>query len=977
LGESLASDISQLNTIKLGISLLFKPGQLVEFRIKNTEGYWKGLYFSDHEQLAQTVERLDADPRVVSLYYVINPVKPNFVRERQKAGDSVVENPNAEQVEEILSGPSRELTKNEDIDTLQWLFIDIDTTRSPELAGDPERKKEFDAVQHECSTDAEKAATKVVATNILQDLDARGWPQPLLGDSGNGFHILCKLNMGNNQHNIHMLVDCLKALAAKHNCAVADIDCAVFNASRLTRAYGTTTRKGTNTPERPFRRNRLLPPKAPILAVTLDQILQLGSAVPVTNRRSDDVPELVEGFDPNDWIEWYENQGAFATDGTRETNGMTIVVTDTCLVAGHKHTGSSLSGFVIGDTFGYHCFSDDCEGSTIGTIFKILREAVDEKGNPLYKPYPYPVFVDEGLDAVAEFAEEAKDAEARIEAGITAEIEEELTVKAEPEPGEEPTPDSRKPDDADKFCDERTHDLLAIMLHHPEDTYIDGFIHYKKRIKDKLGMNNPPSKRKPPRGEVSEVTISVPFGPTLMTLIKYVDAHKKLPDKEALKNFILINDDLKKDKVLSQFKDEMVKYIDSLTEQPASKFDETATQLLKVLDVRFEIRALRAAIPILKEDWNIQEFRSALRRNQNKSTAQDSNFSQGAWQEKTEEIYDRFARKLSGVDDSRKFKTFFPTIDNSGANIGLDGSRYICFCGPSNNRKTTAVMSLGLNYAIQGKNGIFFAGEHQVDKVLDKLTLQLSHFYREDPEIGPIPGSHAWDGLTVTATEEDLAKIKTLKLKAGEIVPGYLEPQNIGVIAGGEENKIEALLAYAESTYAKYQWDFIIIDPVDSIMPSVDAHGRALTYDLRAEAIERLFQFSRHAFGGKGCMVIITAQFGSSAVRDIQKIQEKNGGVERFDDEIESILRRDGNIHSLTTIIEKCDLCIGVATLTKNGNDGLMVRGRDRNAGREWVLEFSVDPDSNYMTEKKRPFAVVSAEDACEKSMAASFDEEL
>ena len=68
--------------------------------------------------------------------------------------------------------------------------------------------------------------------------------------------------MMNSDHNIHMLVDCLKALAKKFDGPAASIDAAVFNASRLTRAYGTTTRKGTNTAERPYRRTDSYNPQA-------------------------------------------------------------------------------------------------------------------------------------------------------------------------------------------------------------------------------------------------------------------------------------------------------------------------------------------------------------------------------------------------------------------------------------------------------------------------------------------------------------------------------------------------------------------------------------------------------------------------------------------------------------------------------------------------------------------------------------------
>ena len=927
----------------------------------------RGFYFTCLPRLAEVVAALDSDGRASVSYICINPLKGRLIRER-----NLLVNPTDEQVQQIIDGPAGQTAKEEDIAEYRWMFVDVDTIRVPGLKETD--KKEFDRLQHECSTDEEKARAKVVAMKVLASLDKKGWPQPYFCDSGNGFHILFRVNLPCTLDNKNHIADCLKALKAEFASEPdADIDSSVYNFARLTRAYGSTTRKGTDTPERPYRRNRIFEMTQPVGDVILDLILALGDGRPGYSKHSDgDMPELDPSFDPNEWIEWYKDQGAFHIEGDKEWNGKPILATDICLYAQRKHSGDDYkSGFIIGDTFGYKCFSDECEEKTIKEIYKWLREEVDDQGNPLYTPFPKPIYKTETLEELFETFEPEilDDIEKGEEQAKEAEVNNDLAPEPEPDV-ETPQPAARVPDDLDKHCDKLAHNMLRVMLNHPDEVYLDGFQHYVRRFREKLGVykNNPTKKRKEEKGEVTEVTLALPIGETLITIIKYVDAHKQLPDKDALKNFIAINDGLKTNK----FKAEMAEYITNITDKAASTFDETAEQLLKVLDIRFELKSVRAALPILKEG-DIQGWRSALRRNQNKSTVQDSNFSSGAWQEKTEEIYDRFERKLRGVDNARKFKTGFWTLDNSGANIGLDGDRAICFCGPSSNRKTTAVMSLALNFAIQDKNVLFFAGEHHHTKVLDKLTLQLSHFYKEDPEIGFIPGLSSWEGLKVTATDEHLENIKKLllKLKAGKIVPGYIEVQNIDVVAGGEEDKINAILDYAESTFNKYQWDAIFIDPVDCCMPQESVGGKGNTFQLKADAIQKLFNFSRHAFGGKGCMVIITAQFNSTSVRDIQRIQEKNQGAERFDDEIEAILRRDGNIHSLTTIVEKFDLCIGVACLQKNGEEGIMVRGRDREGGKDWTLHFHVDSESNYMTENRKPYQKVSAEQAKATAAAA------
>jgi hypothetical protein len=967
-----------LENIKLGVSLLFKPGQLVEFRIKNSEGFWRGFYFTDRDRLAEVVERLDRDPRVVSLYYVINPCKASLMRERAKCACKICSkgsglltaNPTDEQVEQILSGPTQHLTGNDDVDSLNWMFIDCDTLRA---AG----------FEHESSTGEEKAACKATAQQMLAFLAEKGWPQPLLGDSGNGFHILQSIKMMNTVDNIHLLVDCLKALAARFNGPAAEVDCAVFNAARLTRAYGTTTRKGTDAPERPYRHNRLIPPKSPVSAVALDQILALGSEVPLSSRRSDDMPELDENFDPEDWLEWYESQGAFRIEGEREANGKTVKVTDICLNAGHKHSGSGLTGFIVGDSFGYHCFSDDCEGVTIGTIFQLLREAVDEHGKPKYEEYPDPIFKNDGLEAVLEFAEVADEAEAEQEKVEETKKDEAMAEPPEPEPGKDPwKTGSEALDGLDIRANDLAAHILRVVVHHPEEVWQDGFLHYAKRIKEKLGFAPNAKAIKVARGEVGTQTLRLAAQETMRLLIKFTEANKRLPDKVTLKHFIDVSPDPEVRK--HDYKDEVKAFVDALEDAPASTFDDTANAFMHTLDLRQEIRSAREAFNffLLREE-DVLAYRRGMRKHWNSSTAQDSRFEQGAWQERTDAIYADFEKNVLGVGDTRKFKLGFPTIDNSGMNIGLDGDCAICLCGPASNRKTTAALSLAMNFAITGKNGLFFAGEHQCMKVMKRLTLQLSHFFKNDVEIGALPGLSGWEGLNRTATADDLAKMKSLllKLKAGEIVPGFIEPQNIDAVTKGDEDKVGALMAYAEATFMKYQWDFIIIDPLDTIMPPEDGktRGGASNWKVCSSIVDRLFAFSRDAFGGRGCMVIVTAQFGSDARRDIERIQEKNAGAENYDDELESILKRDGLIQYFTTIGQRFDLCLGVATRTKDGEDGMIVRGRDREGGSFTSLNFRINRETNYMTEKPKQYQVVETP-VGERTMAAavnSFDEEL
>jgi hypothetical protein len=810
----------QLETIRTGIRLLFKPGHLVEVRVRLASGYWRGFYFTDHERMAHIVTKLDDDSRVVSVYYVINPCKPNLLKEREKCqcktcsqGGLLAANPTDEQIERILEGPTQHLTSNDDVDTLQWMFIDVDTTRA-------------EGSEHESSTKQEKAAAREVATNVVNYLGEKGWPQPLLGDSGNGFHILPKINMLNTSHNIHLLVDCLKALAAKFDYSAAKIDSAVFNAARLTRAYGSTTRKGTHTEERPYRRNRLLMPRGVIDEVSLDQMLALGSEVPVSRPDTVAMPELHPDFDPEDWIEHYEQQGAFSVVGEREWNGKTVKITDVCIISGTKHSGSKLTGFIVGDTFGYHCWSPECGDPTIGDVLSTLRE----NG---YEPYPNPVWVEE--NSILDFAEDVQALEDAAQ-----EETETPAAAADPEvagaqPGDKPskghsdeperTPGVPRPESeaAQPIGGEpvaMATDLIAIVLDDASDDARGNYIMYRKRLVQIAPY------------------LDAPVGDTMMRLVWYERALKKLPTKTELKDYVNNHPDCAVTK--AETKNAICEFLDGLRRDPAKTLDVTAIAMLDEINLRLEKKAIKKAFAKVRDDRDIQSGRMILRKHWATSTSLDTGFKSDPWQLRKEEIYSSFERDVMGTDDSRKFETGFPSIDNSGMNIGLDGEHAIVLYGPASNRKTTASLSLALNFSMRGKHGLYIAGEHQTMRVLKSLTLMLSHFTKK--EIGEVPGLGQWEGLKRKATEADLEKISRIltKLSMMEIVPGYLEVQNAHALTRGEDDKLGAIMGYAESTHKKFQWDYIVIDPLDSIMPPDDGSKSGGHWKACGTIVDRL-----------------------------------------------------------------------------------------------------------------------------------------
>jgi len=108
------------------------------------------------------------------------------------------------------------------------------------------------------STDAEKESARAVAKTVYDYLKAAGWPEPLKGDSGNGYHALYLIDLPNDDASRDLLSRGLRALATQFDQPDVKIDTSVYNASRVVKCYGTTVRKGDCTADRPQRRASLI-----------------------------------------------------------------------------------------------------------------------------------------------------------------------------------------------------------------------------------------------------------------------------------------------------------------------------------------------------------------------------------------------------------------------------------------------------------------------------------------------------------------------------------------------------------------------------------------------------------------------------------------------------------------------------------------------------------------------------------------------
>jgi len=129
---------------------------------------------------------------------------------------------------------------------------DTDIVRRRILLIDCDPKRD----SHSSSTDAEKEAAWSVAQTVLTHLSGIGWPEPIVADSGNGWHLVYAIDLRSDDGGLIKRV--LEALADRFDNDACEIDRKVHNPSRICKLYGTVARKGPNTAERPHRLSRIV-----------------------------------------------------------------------------------------------------------------------------------------------------------------------------------------------------------------------------------------------------------------------------------------------------------------------------------------------------------------------------------------------------------------------------------------------------------------------------------------------------------------------------------------------------------------------------------------------------------------------------------------------------------------------------------------------------------------------------------------------
>jgi len=219
--------VSSIEDARRFFSLIAQPGDVFELRglarVNGSQHVTSG-FFDDVSALAKAaIERSGKDDGV---YATINPVNSALMF---RSGRN-----------KVRRAGNGDTTSDRDVVKRRHLLIDIDPIRPAGIS----------------SSEIEHAAAIEMAMRLRDDMAKHKWPEPILGDSGNGAHLIYGIDLPVEDDGL--VKRTLARLSKLYSTSDIKIDEKVYNPARISKVYGTLTRKGIDAPERPHRLARIL-----------------------------------------------------------------------------------------------------------------------------------------------------------------------------------------------------------------------------------------------------------------------------------------------------------------------------------------------------------------------------------------------------------------------------------------------------------------------------------------------------------------------------------------------------------------------------------------------------------------------------------------------------------------------------------------------------------------------------------------------
>jgi hypothetical protein len=324
------------------LAALHEPDDIVELRILNARERPQGRphtlsgYFDDWSKLVEAA--LLWESRAPAIHITLNRINRELFHR----------SPN------VLTAYPDATTSDAQVARRTAILLDADPVRLSGIS----------------STDRELVAAKEFAWNLRDWLMREfGWRAPIEALSGNGFHLVPRIDLPNDPASAALVKAVLAAMAARWDNEMVHLDQTTDNAARLVKLWGTVAGKGAHTPERPHRRSQLLAvPECEI--VTVEQLTAVAALAPRAERpRAQSVP----GSNVFDLEQWLARHSLVTVGSAREWDGGRKYVLEECPFCGDRQ--KAIAGVRADGALVFACVKPACKDRD----WRALRELKEPK----------------------------------------------------------------------------------------------------------------------------------------------------------------------------------------------------------------------------------------------------------------------------------------------------------------------------------------------------------------------------------------------------------------------------------------------------------------------------------------------------------------------------------------------------------------------------------------------------------------------
>ena len=313
--------------LRKAITILREPNQLFEVRIHAGKKTLSG-YFRDADKLIEELNRMERAGHLdrANVFYTLNSIKEECEGRSQ--------NNNFLQIETT--------TSDNDVLTYDWLLIDLD----------PDRPRDTSSTDDQLEKAHERARV------VYRYLKNRGFSEPVIACSGNGYHLQYKIGLKNNSENKDLIKGVLDALDLTFSDDVIKVDKAVFNPARICKLYGTKAQKGADTARQPHRMSRIVYAPSEIQQVSAAYLRSLvAETLPKPQPREQYNNYNPKEFDVEAWMDRYG-----ISYEKKSSGDYTKYVLDCCpFDSSHKAPDAMVTRGRAGE-LGFKCLHNSCAG---------------------------------------------------------------------------------------------------------------------------------------------------------------------------------------------------------------------------------------------------------------------------------------------------------------------------------------------------------------------------------------------------------------------------------------------------------------------------------------------------------------------------------------------------------------------------------------------------------------------------------------